>query len=132
VIVSILFRGHEPRITTERILSQEQTAEMVIFAEFSVWHFVTKSTSLKSLKPDTLSHFSESRDPIYLGSAMYPERPRKDWRDKSCWQYPRESSREIQGPGGVTTTPTLVGLVVAWTEGNFLRLMLNLRYFRST
>jgi len=30
-----------------------------------VWHFLTKSTGLKSGKPGTSSHFSESRDPNY-------------------------------------------------------------------
>jgi len=38
-----------------------------------------------------------------IGSAMFPESPRKDWRGNSCWLHPQETSREIQGPGGVTT-----------------------------
>ena len=29
------------------------------------------------------SHFSESRDPSYVSSAIYPESPRKEWRAKS-------------------------------------------------
>ena len=31
--------------------------------EFSVWHFVTKSTGLKSVKPSISGHFPESIDP---------------------------------------------------------------------
>jgi len=53
-----------------------------ICEEFSVWHIVTKSTGLKSVKPGMPSHFSESRDPTYVSSAIYPECPRKDWRTK--------------------------------------------------
>jgi len=52
--------------------------------EFSVWHFVTKSTGLKSVKPSmSTSHFPESRDPSYVNSAMWPECPEKDWGSKS-------------------------------------------------
>ena len=53
-----------------------------ICEEFSVWHFVIKSTGLKSVKPGMPTHFSESRDPSYVSSAMCPECPRKDWRSK--------------------------------------------------
>jgi len=51
-----------------------------ICKKFSVWHFVTKSTGVKSVKPGTSSNFFESRDPSYVSSAMYPECPRKEWR----------------------------------------------------
>ena len=54
-----------------------------ICKEFSVWHFVTKSTGVKSVWPGTSSHFFESRDPSYVSSAMYPECVRKEWRTKS-------------------------------------------------
>jgi len=33
-------------------------------------HFVSKCTGLKSVKPGMSSHFSESRDPSYVGSVM--------------------------------------------------------------
>jgi len=54
-----------------------------ICEEFFVWHFVTKSTGLKSVKPRMPSNFSESRDPSYVNSAMCPKCPRKEWRNKS-------------------------------------------------
>jgi len=54
-----------------------------ICKEFSVWHFATKSTGPKSVKPRMSSHFSKSRDPRYVSSATCPECPRKDWRTKS-------------------------------------------------
>jgi len=50
---------------------------------------VTKSTGLKSAKPGMSIHFSESGDPIYIGSAMCPEFRRKDWRSESCWLHPQ-------------------------------------------
>ena len=53
-----------------------------ICKEFPVWHFVTKSTGLNSVKPGMSRHFSESRDPSYVSPAMCPECPRKDWRSK--------------------------------------------------
>jgi len=49
-----------------------------ICEEFSVWHLLTRSTGLKSVKPGMSSRFFESRDPSYVGSAMYPECRRKD------------------------------------------------------
>ena len=53
--------------------------------EFSVWHFVTKSTGLI----------------------------------KSCWLHPRESGPEVvQGPGSLTTSPTLLARVLVLTQGN--------------
>ena len=54
-----------------------------ICEEFSTWHFVTKSTDVKSVKPGMSSHFSELRDPSYVSLAMWPKFPRKDWRTKS-------------------------------------------------
>jgi len=44
---------------------------------------VTTSSGFKFVKPGTSSHFSESRDPSYVSSAMCPECHRKDWRSKS-------------------------------------------------
>ena len=50
-----------------------------------------------------------------------------------CSQYPRESSPEVvHWPGGVTTSPTLLGPVLVWSEQNYLRLLLIVRYFGSS
>jgi len=88
--------------------------------EFSMWHFVTKSTGLKSAKPGMSIHFSESGDPIYVGSAMWPECRRKDWRSKSCWLHPQESDPEVvQGPGSWTISPTSLGPAVVLIQGNW-------------
>jgi len=37
---------------TERILSQEQAAEMWFCEEFTVWHFATKCTGVKLVKSE--------------------------------------------------------------------------------
>ena len=57
--------GLESWVTTERILSQEQEAEMGYLRRVHgvTLHFVSKCTGLKSVKPGMSSHFSESRDP---------------------------------------------------------------------
>jgi len=76
-----------------------------------VWHFVTKSAGLKSVNPGMSSHFSESRDPSYVSLAMCPECPRKyvELSPSSYSLHPQESDLKfVQGPGGVTASPTLV------------------------
>jgi len=57
-----------------------------ICLEFSMWHFVTKTTGLKYLRPRMSSHISESRYPSYVSSAMCPDCPRKEWRTKSSFK----------------------------------------------
>ena len=44
---------------------------------------MTKSAGLISVKPSMSSHFSESRDPSNVNSAMCLKCPRKEWRTKS-------------------------------------------------
>jgi len=44
--------------------------------------------------------------------------------------HPLESGPKfVQGPGGVTTSPTLLGPVLVWDQQNYLRLLLIVRYF---
>jgi len=54
-----------------------------ICEEFSVLRFVTKSKGLRSIKPGMSSPFSESREPMYVSSAMCPQCSRKEWWNKS-------------------------------------------------
>ena len=106
-----------------------------ICEEFSVWHFVTKSTGLKSVKPRMSSHFSESRGPSDISSAMYPKCPRKEWRTKSfrLQSTPTGSGPKfVQGPGGVNTSPTFLGPVLVRSQQNYLKLPLIVRYFGSS
>jgi len=49
--------------------------------------------------------------------------------------HPRESGpapEVVQGPGGVTTSPTLLGTVLVWSQQNYLKLLLIVRYFASS
>ena len=103
-----------------------------ISEEFSMWHFVTKSTGLKSVKSGMSSHFSESRDPSYVSSAMCSEYPRKDWRSKSFGLQSTPTRKRLRGrrrTGGVTTFPTLLGPVFMWSQQNYLRFLLIATYF---
>ena len=95
-----------------------------------VWHFVTKCTALKFAEPWMSNHFSELRDHNYVSPAMYPECSTKDW---SCWLNPRENGAEVvQGLGGVTTSPTLFGPVLVWSQQNYPKLLLTVRYSKSS
>ena len=48
-----------------------------------MWHFVTKSTGLKSVKLRMSNHLFKSIDPTYVNSAMCPKCPKKEWQIKS-------------------------------------------------
>jgi len=64
---------------------------------------------------------------------MYPDCPTKDWLGKSCWLNPRESGPEIvQGLGGVIASPTLLGPVLVWSQQNYLKLLLTVRYLKCS
>ena len=61
----------------------------------------------------------------HVSSVKYPECPTKDWWGKSCWLNPWESDPNvIQGPGGVTLSPTLLGPIFVWRQQNYLKLLL--------
>jgi len=79
------------------------------------------------------NHFSfQLRDHRYVSSAMCPECSTKDWWGKFSWLKPRESGAEvIQGLGGMTTSPTLLGLVLVWSQQDYLKLLLTVRYSKS-
>ena len=58
-----------------------------------------------------------------------------------CWsqdipvplgRYSRTPSEVVQEPGGVATSPTLLGPVLVWSQQNCLRLLLNVRYIGSS
>ena len=95
---------------------------------FTVWHFATKRAAVKFVKLWISSHFFESRDPNYAGSAMrtgeasparlpYTERPQWLSKDQVEW----------------TTHPTLLGPVLVWSQQNYyLRLLLPVKYSESS
>jgi len=69
------------------------------------------------------NHFSsELKKHRYIGSAMCPEYPTKDWRGKSTWLNQWKSRSEvIQGLGGVAKSPTFLGLVLVRSQQNYLK-----------
>jgi len=70
---------------------------------------------------------------IYLFRPCSENSPTKDWRGKSNWLNPRKSSSEIiQGPGVVNTPQTLLGLNLVWSQRNYLKLLLTVRYSKSS
>ena len=107
-----------------------------ICEEFSMWHFVTKSTGLKSVKPGKSSQFSESRYPNYcmLVWLCFQNVPGKNGEISPSGYslHQQESGQEVvQGTGDVSESPTLLGPVLVWSSQNYLRLLLIVRYFGS-
>ena len=125
--------NRESWVMTEITLSQEQAAEMG-FLESTVWHFATKCAAVKFAETWMWNHFSsELRKYRYTGSAMCPECPTKDWRSKTSWLNTQKSGSEvIQGLGGATTSPTLLGPVMVWSQQNYLKYLLTVRYSKSS
>jgi len=72
----------------------------------------------------TENHFSsEKRDLNYVGFAMSRMSQERLVR-KSFLLHPWESGPEVdQRPGGVTTSPILLGPVLVWSQQNYLRLL---------
>jgi len=78
-------------------------------------------TAVIFIKPWMQSHFSGSRYLSYVSLAMCPECPTTIGEAFSSWPHPRESGPEVvQGPSEVTTSPTLLGPVLLWSEQNYL------------
>jgi len=80
VFVPIVTYGHESWVMTGRMLPQVQAAEMGFCEECAVCHLATKCAFVKSVNHWMSSHFLESSDSSYVGSAGCPDCPRKDWR----------------------------------------------------
>ena len=98
-----------------------------------MWHFATNCAVVKFAEHRMSKHFSELREHNHVSSAMYPQCPTKDWWGKCCWLNPRESHPNVvQGPGGVTSSPTLLGPVLVWSQQNYLKLLLIVRFSKSS
>jgi len=98
-----------------------------------VWRFETNCAAAKFTESWMSKHFSELRERNHVSSARYPECPTEDWWGKSCWLNPRESDPNIdQGPGGVTSSLTLLGPVLVWNQQNYLKLLLIVRFSKSS
>ena len=127
-------RGHYcfKHVLIFRRWAAEKLAKQNVFffcEEHTMWHFATKCAAVKFAEPWMSNHFSESRHPTNIGSATCPECPTKDGRGKSCRLNPRECGPEVvQGAGGVTTSPTLLGPVLVWSQHNYQKLLLTVTW----
>ena len=137
IFVPILTCGHESYTTwrLKEYYQKNKRQRWDICEEFLVWHFVTKSTDLKSVKPGMSSHFSASRDPGCVSSAMYPECSRKEWRTNS---FGLQSTPTGKRPRGHPRTrcrnyiSDLVWPVLVRSQQNYLKVQLIVRYFESS
>ena len=83
------------------------------------------------------SRFSESRDLKYVGSAMCPECPGKIGEASPAGythgKMTQMSSKALnKGTGGITTSPTMLGCVLMWSQMNYLIFLLIVRYLESS
>ena len=93
-------------------------------------HFATKWAAVKFVKPWMSNLFYTSRDPSSVGPAMWSECTRKYLRGKPCCLHPLESGPGVdQRPGGVITSPTLLGLIFVWCNMTIRRCW-KLSFFR--
>jgi len=91
----------------ERILSKCKRQRWDLCEELAVWHFSTKRAAMKFVKP-RYTATSPNRDLSYVGSAVCPEWPTKDWRGKFLLATPtRKQPYFVQQLGGLTTSSTL-------------------------
>jgi len=135
VFVPILTYVPESWVMSE-IISRVQTAERDFCDESVVWHFATKCAAVKVAEPWMWNHISsELREHRYqyICFGHVSRIPTKDWRGKSSWLNQRKRGSEvIQGLGLVTTSPTLLGLVLVWSQQNYLKLLLAVRYSKPS
>jgi len=64
--------------------------------------------------PECGATYHPNRDPSYVVSAICPEYPKGDWRDKFCWLHPRQRSPGEFAQGAVEVTTSLPCLASPW------------------
>jgi len=104
-----------------------------IFAKSTRCNISRQNTQLWNSQWPECPTASPNREiPATLVRPCVQNTPTKDWRGKYCWLNPRESGPEdVKGPGGVTTSPTLLGPVLVLSKQNYLKLLLAVTYFKS-
>jgi len=129
-------------VATERILPEEQTAEMgylrrvlgVTLRDKEHRSEIRKARDIKPEIPAMLVRPCIQNVPGKNGylSSLSQERKNGEISPSGYSLHPRESGPKfVQGPGGVTTSPTLLGPVLVWSQQNYMRLMLIVRYLGS-
>jgi len=82
-----------------------------ICKESTVWHFVARSTGLKSVKPGMSSHFSDWREPSCVSAAMYIQNVPGKNSELSPWATVYTNGKR---PRWRDVSPTLLGPVLVW------------------
>ena len=100
-----------------------------ICEKFTVWNFATKRATVKFMKPWMSSHFSSaSKNPSYVGPCVQ-NGPRKiDEARPAGYTH----GKVVQRTRWHDYIPTLLGSVLVWSQQNYLRLLLTVRYFKSS
>jgi len=118
VFVPIITYCHESWVMTERILCQVQAAEVRFLGRV---HGVTLRDKVRSFE----IRRAVNVEPLFLRIERsqlrcfsHVSRMPHDRLTRSCWLHPRESGPEVvQGPGGMTTFPILLGPVLVEPAG---------------
>jgi len=75
----------------------------------------------------------ESRGPSYVGQPYVQIAPGRNIEESPAgYSHGKAAHKVFKGPGGVTTSPTLLGTVLVWSQQNYLRLLFIVRYFESS
>jgi len=133
VFVAILTYGHESLIMTERILSQPSTSGRMGFLQEPRRQTSRLVHSCDIRKALNVEPFSKSKDPSYVGSDTWSDYSRKYGWGKSCWLTP--TGKQPRGRPKTRWSDyisDLVWPVLVWSQHNYLRLLLIVRYFESS
>jgi len=120
-------------VTTERILSKEQTTEMGYLRRVlgvTVRDKEHRSEIRKARDGKLLLRIERSH---HVSSAMCPECLRKGWQSKSFGLQSTLTRKWPRGrPRWRDYISDLVGPVLVWSQQRYLRLLLIVRYFGSS
>ena len=100
------------------------------YEEFTVWHFATKCVAVKFVKLwMSSSHLPQSREiPATLFRPCVSQNTSGNIGEScyTAYTHGNAAQRSSEGPGGVTTSPTLLGAspTLVWNRQNYLRLLL--------
>jgi len=93
----------------KRVISQVQAAEIGCCREFTVWHFATRRTAVKFVKPWMLNHIFEYSISATLVPLCVQNVPRNIGKSFPARYAHHESSPEfLQGPCGVVLEKVFV------------------------
>jgi len=122
-------------VTTERILSKEQTAEIgylrivlgVILRDKEHRSEIRKARDVKPISPNR-------EIPAMLVRPCVQNVPARNGHyvlRATVYTHGESGPKVDQGPGDVTVSPNLLGPALVWSQQNYLRLLLIVSFFGS-